>query len=324
VATFTYLLSDGTLTDTAVVSITVTNVNDDPIAQNDVYTTTEDVTLSLPTLGVLDNDSDIDGDALTAVLDTNVTSGTLSLESNGAFIYTPTLNFCGTDGFTYQANDGSADSNIASVTLNVTCANDAPLAVNDAYTTTEEITLTVAAPGVLSNDSDVEGDGLTAVLHTDVVSGSLSFNSDGSFDYIPDDDFCGSDSFTYQASDVNGDSNIATVILNVTCVNDVPTAVDDDYTVDENSSDNVFNVLANDSDVDGDGLSLVAVSVPGNGTAVISGTTILYTPDPDFVGMDTSTYTISDGNLTETATVTITVVEITTSYTVYLPIVIKP
>jgi hypothetical protein len=114
------------------------------------------------------------------------------------------------------------------------------------------------------------------------------------------------------------------VTVTVVNINDGPTAVADAYPVDENSSDNIFAVLANDSDVDGDSLSIVSVDGAGHGTAVISGTNILYTPNLDFVGIDTFTYTISDGNLTAMATITVTVMPLQTGVTIYLPFVTKP
>ena len=225
--------------------------------------------------------------------------------------------------FTYRANDGLFDSNTAVVTITVTNINDAPVAVADSYTTTEDVTLIVSAPGLLLNDSDADSDGLTAILDTDVVNGVLSLNSDGSFNYTPDANFCGGDSFTYHVNDGQVDSNTVTVTLHVTCVNDAPTAVDDSYTVDQDTADNVLDVLTNDSDPDGDSLSLVSVGAATNGTATISGATILYTPDPEFTGIDVFTYDVTDGTLTRTATVTITVSRVSVDFTIYLPFVTK-
>jgi VCBS repeat-containing protein len=304
---FTYMLTDGVLTDMAVVTISVTNVNDAPIALSDTYTATEDMLLTTVAPGVLSNDNDVDGDSLTAVLNTDVTSGTLSLNSDGSFTYTPDSDICGQDSFTYHANDSQADSNTVTVMIDVTCVNDAPLANDDSYNTTEDTMLNIAASGVLTNDTDVEGDGFTAVLDTSTLSGTLSLNGDGSFDYTPDADFCGTDSFTYHANDGQADSNIATATIGVSCVNDAPVAEDDMYSVPEDSINSALAVLVNDSDVDGDALSLTAVTMPSNGTAAISGTIILYSPNINFLGTDVFTYTVSDGMLTDTAVVTISV-----------------
>src|SRR5205807_685692 len=100
--------------------------------------------------------------------------GSLTLNANGSFVYTPAANYNGGDSFSYKANDGTADSNIATVTLTINAVNDAPVAVDDAYRTDEDTTLTIAAPGVLANDSDVEGDALTAILVSGPSHGSLT------------------------------------------------------------------------------------------------------------------------------------------------------
>src|SRR5204862_59085 len=101
-----------------------------------------------------------------------------------SFSYLPAANYNGSDSFTYKANDGQADSGIATVNITITGVNDAPVAVNDSFTTAEDTTLNVVASGVLSNDSDVDGDTLSAVLLSGPANGSLILNSNGSFSYI--------------------------------------------------------------------------------------------------------------------------------------------
>src|SRR5262249_47853902 len=198
--------------------------------------------------GVLANDTDADNDPLSAVLVSGPSHGTLALDPAGQFIYTPDPNFSGTDSFTYKATDGTAESNAAMVTINVTPVNDAPSAAPDSYTINEDETLAVAAAGVLANDSDVEGDALSAVLVSGPAHGTLSLNADGSFDYTPNADFNGIDSFTYNANDglANG---LATVTITVNAVNDAPVAQDDSFAVDEDALLNIsaVGVLANDS-----------------------------------------------------------------------------
>src|SRR6184192_3676010 len=131
--------------------------------------------------------------------------------------------------FTYKASDGQAQSGVATVTITVTPVNDAPVAANDdSYTTPEDTQLTVSAPGVLANDSDVDGDALSAVLVSGPSHGTLTLNSDGSFSYMPALNFNGIDSFTYKASDGQVQSGVATVTITVTPVNDAPVAADDD------------------------------------------------------------------------------------------------
>jgi len=304
---FTYKACDPAgACDTATVTIHVTCVNDAPVAQDDTYTTNEDTPLVVPAPGVLGNDYDVDGDPLTAVLVSGPAHGTLALNPDGSFTYTPAENFCGEDSFTYKAYDGALYSNVATVRIMVTCVNDAPVAQDDSYTTSEDTPLVVPAPGVLGNDYDVDGDPLTAVLVSGPAHGTLALNPDGSFTYTPSENFCGEDSFTYKAYDGALYSNVATVRITVTCVNDAPVANDDEATVPEDSSVTI-PVLGNDYDPDGDPLSVSIVSGPVNGRATVNPDgTITYTPNPDFCGTDSFTYKACDpAGACDTATVTI-------------------
>src|SRR6184192_716080 len=315
VDSFTYKASDGQAqSDVATVTITVTPVNDAPVAANDdSYTTAEDTQLTVSAPGVLANDSDVDGDALSAVLVSNPTHGTLTLNGDGSFSYMPALNYNGVDSFTYKASDGQAQSDVATVTITVTPVNDAPVAANDdSYTTPEDTQLTVSAPGVLANDSDVDGDALSAVLVSNPTHGTLTLNGDGSFSYMPALNYNGVDSFTYKASDGQAQSDVATVTITVTPVNDAPVAANDDsYTTPEDTQLTVSapGVLANDSDVDGDALSAVLVSNPTHGTLTLNGDgSFSYMPALNYNGVDSFTYKASDGQAqSDVATVTITV-----------------
>ena len=146
-ASFTYTISDSAGgTATATVSLTVTPVNDAPIANPDNgYTTPEDTAVDIDVDDLLTNDTDIDSNPLTVTGAGGTTGGTVEL-ANGTFTYTPTANYNGTDSFTYRATDGAAAPAIATVTITVTPVNDAPVATNDAYTTNEDTPLTIAAP----------------------------------------------------------------------------------------------------------------------------------------------------------------------------------
>jgi VCBS repeat-containing protein len=285
--------------------------NSAPVAVNDAYSTAEDTVLLVAAPGVLGNDSDVDGDALTAVLVAGPSNGVLTLNADGSFSYTPAANFNGSDSFTYKANDGAADSNVATVSITVTAVNDAPVAVNDAYSTAEDTVLLVAAPGVLGNDSDVDGDALTAVLVAGPSNGVLTLNADGSFSYTPAANFNGSDSFTYKANDGAADSNVATVSITVTAVNDAPVAVNDAYSTAEDTVLLVAapGVLGNDSDVDGDALTAVLVAGPSNGVLTLNADgSFSYTPAANFNGSDSFTYKANDGAAdSNVATVSITV-----------------
>src|SRR5204862_209775 len=175
-------------------------------------------------------------DSLSAVLVSQPTHGTLTLNSDGSFSYTPAANYHGTDSFTYKANDGQADSGIATVNINIGGVNDAPVAINDSYTTAEDTTLNVAAAGVLANDTDMDGDALNAVLASQPTHGTLTLNSNGSFSYTPAANYNGPDSFTYKANDGQADSGIATVSITITGANDAPVALNDTYTTAEDTT----------------------------------------------------------------------------------------
>jgi VCBS repeat-containing protein len=146
------------LDDSETINITVNEVNVAPVAVDDLYNTPEDTALVVAAPGVLtnDSDSDIPAQTLSAVLQSGPANGTLMLNADGSFVYTPTLNFNGADSFTYVANDGLLDSNIATVNLTVDAANDAPVADDQAINTPED----TAYVGLLTA-SDMDGDSLT-------------------------------------------------------------------------------------------------------------------------------------------------------------------
>src|SRR5439155_272846 len=237
--------------------------------------------------------TDIDGDSVSAVLVGGPAHGTLTLNGTGSFSYLPAADFNGSDSFSYVAHDGQPESEVAMVTIAVLPRNDAPVAANDSYSTAEETALTVGAPGVLGNDTDVEGDSLSAVLVSSPSYGTLTLNTDGSFSYTPATNFNGLDSFSYKANDGTVDSGVATVLITVDAVNDAPVAANDDgYTTAEDTELTVIapGVLANDSDVDGNSLSAVLVSSPSHGTLTLnSDGSLVYLPALNFNGIDTFT-----------------------------------
>lgn len=312
-ASFEYTVSDGSLTDTATVTVTVNPVNDAPVAVNDSYNTDEDTALNIPAKGVLTNDTDVELNALTAILVSGPSNGSLTLNTDGSFTYTPNANFNGSDSFTYKANDGSADSNIATVAITVRAINDAPVADNDAYSINEDATLNVAAPGVLDGDTDQEGSPLTAILVSGPAHGSLTLNADGSFTYTPTANYNGPDSFTYKANDGTADSNVATVSITVNPVNDAPIANNDTYSTNEDVTLTVAapGVTANDTDIDGPSLSVSYVldSGPAKGSLTLyPDGSFTYVPAANDFGTYYFTYRLSDGSLSDTATVTINVI----------------
>ena len=294
---FTFTANDGTVdSEIATFTITVNAVNDAPVAADGSASTDEDTTLNGSVSA-----TDVDGDDLTYTLVDDVTSGSLTFNSDGTFTYIPAADFNGTDSFTFSANDGTVDSNTATFTITVNAVNDAPVAADGSDTTDEDTTLsgTVTA-------TDVENDPLTYTLVDDVTSGSLTFNSDGTFTYTPAADFNGTDSFTFTANDGMVDSNTATFTITVNAINDAPVAADGSASTDE---DTTLNGSVSATDVDGDDLTYTLVDDVSNGSLIFnSDGTFTYTPNADFNGTDSFTFTANDGTVdSEIATFTITV-----------------
>jgi len=309
---FTYVANDGLVdSNIATVYITVNPANDPPFANDDYYSTSEDTILDISAPGVLGNDTDPDNDTLSSILISNTTNGSLTFNSNGSFVYSPNANYYGPDIFTYKASDGFSESDNATVYITVIAVNDPPSAYDDDYTTFEDTTLNVPAPGVLVNDTDPENDSLIAEKVTDPKHGNVTLNSDGSFDYIPDNNYNGYDNFSYRAYDGTNYSNNATVHINITPVNQPPVANDDTVLVEQNSLDKKIDVLANDFDNDGNVLTIISVTEPNHGSAFTDGNYTYYSPDVDYIGSDQFEYNISDGNGGfDIAVVSITVIHV--------------
>ncbi len=203
------------LLDNVIVSTTAGPPNTAPIAIADSYSTDRNTALLAAAPGVLSNDTDVQSNTLTAILNTGPSHGSLSLNPNGGFTYTPATGYTGPDSFTYHASDGSLASNIAAVSITVNQVNTAPVAVADSFSTNQNTALVVPASGVLSNDTDAQSNILTAVLSTGPTHGSLSLNPNGGFTYTPATGYTGPDSFTYRANDGSLSSNIAAVSITV-------------------------------------------------------------------------------------------------------------
>jgi VCBS repeat-containing protein len=300
---FKYQVSDG-LANSNVATVTL-HVADQgeivaPSSQDDAYAVDAGSTLTVDAPGVLENDADADGDALSSVLESGPSHGALMLNADGSFSYTPEAGFVGMDSFTYTASDGTAAGNVATVTITVEDSNLAPVAKDDGYVATAEALLSVSAgEGVLANDTDDDGDPLTVALVSEAAHGSMTLNADGSFDYQPEAGFSGEDTFTYQASDGAVQSEIATVSIFVAdAANQRPEAVNDHFTatVDQPLSVPAPGLLGNDSDPDGDSLTAELFSGPQNGTVVLNPDgSFVYTPSSGFEGRDSFIYRTFDG-----------------------------
>ncbi|MCI0684016.1 MAG: Ig-like domain-containing protein [Gemmataceae bacterium] len=236
-----YQTLSGGSTDAFVTQIPASSLNPNsaPEANDDTATTDEDQAVVIP---VLTNDTDPDGDPLTITDVSAPMHGTVVVLGQGLMTYQGELNYFGLDSFTYTISDGQGHTDTATVAITINAVNDMPVAVDDSYTMPEDNLLGAAPPGVLWNDADADGDPLTAIKVTDASHGELNLNDDGTFLYDPDPNFHGIDSFTYKANDGLADSNVATVTITVS-------PVDDTFTVAFNAALGFLEILGTD-DVD--------------------------------------------------------------------------
>ena len=284
------------------ITIDVGGDNDAPTAVNDpTNPIVEDITTTLHPRA---NDTDPEGDALTITAKTNGLKGTVTIVNGGADVtYDPNLNATGTDSFTYTISDGNGGTDIGTVTVQISAVNDPPVAGDDSRTIAEDSGAGTVT--VLGNDADVDGPALSVTAKTNPAHGTLTLVS-GVLTYAPAADYFGPDSFDYTVSD-GLLTDTATVSINVTAVNDAPEAGDDAPVIDEDSGGGPVFVLGNDSDVDGPSMTVVAKTDPAHGTLTLIAGTLTYTPSANYFGTDGFVYTVSDGVLTDTAAVTITI-----------------
>ncbi len=300
---FSYQLKDatGTVSNFATVAIRVWSVNDAPIAVDDEKNVTEDVG---GLVSVLQNDLDVDDSLLKIESFSQGENGTVSVIGTTILRYTPNADFDGTDEFTYRIQDPKgALSNTATVHINMLSVNDLPQIFGDQISTEED---TPVAFDVRENDVDADGDILSIVEHTETSNGTLSQAEDGSFTYSPDENYNGSDQFSYRVSDVSEQvSEWAVVNIEVLPLNDLPQLAEDFVETNEDEAV-TFEVLMNDSDVDGDALQLEEFTATAFGTLTQNGNELTYTPNENFNGQDEFIYTASDekdGNATAKVTI---------------------
>ncbi|ELI0637609.1 tandem-95 repeat protein, partial [Vibrio harveyi] len=298
-ATISYTISDGQLSDDATVAVTVNPVNDAPVAVNDTVSTDEDTAI---TIDVLANDSDPENDTLTiTAASVPAEQGTVAIV-DGKLVFTPAENFNGDATISYTISDGQLTDD-ATVAVTVNPVNDAPVAVNDAVSTDEDTAVTI---DVLANDSDPENDTLTITAASVPAEQGTVTIVDGKLVFTPAENFNGDATISYTISDGQLTDD-ATVAVTVNPVNDAPVAVNDTVSTDEDTAVTI-DVLANDSDPENDTLTITAASVPAEqGTVAIVDGKLVFTPAENFNGDATISYTISDGQLSDDATVAVTV-----------------
>ena len=305
--TFTFEATDDRTfrRNVATATITVNAVNDAPVA-NDVTASmneNKEFTRLMPVTITLDA-TDVEGDDLTYSIVGTPSNGTLGSITNNQVIYTPSQDWNGEDTFTYKANDGTDDSNTATVTVTVNAVNDAPVTTDQSASTNEdtavEITLTA---------TDVENDNLTFTIVSDVSNGTTSL-SGATVTYTPDSNWNGTDTFTFKANDGTDDSNTSTITITVASVNDAPVANDVTASTQSRTGNmrQAVTITLDATDVEGDDLTYSLVSDVSNGTTSLSGNVVTYTPTANYDGTDTFTYKANDGTAdSNTATGNITV-----------------
>jgi len=294
------VLDSGTTTNGGINSktisftITINPINDAPIAVDDSILVNEGATIAVVTNNattLTNNDTDVDNLSLTATIVTQPTNGSVTLNTNGTFSYTHNGSETTSDSFTYKANDGLLDSNIATVTINVTPVNDAPVGNNDSFTVNEGATVTVllnSQTSVLHNDTDAENNTLTVSVVATPTNGTVTLNSSGTFSYTHNDTETTTDSFTYKVNDGLLDSNITTVSITVIPVNDNgPTDISvSNFSLNENlpaSTIGQFSVLDLDLPADTHAYELVSgTGDTNNSSFTINGTNLLNTVAFDY------------------------------------------
>ncbi len=287
---FTYTVSDGKGgTTTGTIAIDVASVNDGPTTSGGTATGNEDAPITGQLAG-----ADIDGDTLSFSVPVSGAPqhGSVTVAADGSYTYTPNANFNGTDSFTYTVSDGKGGTTTGTIAIDVAAVNDGPTTSGGAATGNEDTTITGQLVG-----SDVDGDALSFSVPAQggPQHGTVSIAADGSYSYTPNSNFNGTDSFTYTVSDGKGGTTTGTIAIDVAAVNDGPTTSGGAATGNEDTP--ITGQLAG-ADVDGDALSF---SVPVSGAPQHGSVTVApdgsytYTPNANFNGTDSFTYTVSDG-----------------------------
>jgi len=326
--TFEYYCKDGEAKTKATVTVTIKQVNDAPVAKADTTTTREDTAV---TYNVLSNDTDVDTDtalnlatpqhaktefSITKITLTDGTNGTASY-SGGSITFTPSKDYVGTQVISYEMSDGHGLSSSSTLSVIVGSEDDSPVAGNDEMTTTEDHAVTI---NVLDNDADSDiGDALRFdgfVGSVASLPGAFSTNANGSVTFTPNANYNGSFTVDYYVADSTNLTDVGTISISVSAVNDVPVALDTSAITAEDTAKTIdVASLISDADIETNGdsiqVTVAAGDGPAHGSYTLSGTQFTYTPTADFNGTDQIIYTVTDTQgAKDTGTISLTILAV--------------
>ena len=283
-----YKVFDGNnYSSNATISISISPVNDAPTTIFSSFSTNEDVTF----IGSL-NANDIESNPITYSVVSQGTKGivTITNSTTGAFTYVPNTNQNGSDSFTFKVNDGNLDSNISTVSVSISAINDEPIAQNSSFNTNEDTTYS----GILSA-SDIDGSPLTYSIVSQGTKGTVAITNTatGAFNYVPQSNINGTDSFTFRVNDGTFNSTTATVSVTINSVNDAPVANSQSgLTI---TDEQQLSITLTGSDIEGDNLTYSIVVAPAKGTLIGTPPNLTYRPTLNSTGADSFTFRINDG-----------------------------
>ena len=308
-----FSVSDGTETVDANIDVTVTDVNDAPVAGTTSYQMNEDGTITLSPEQLIANSSDVDGEVSLDSVSYSGADGILVQNEDGSVTFAPNENFNGDINLDVTVIDDDGATAQTTAGIEVIAVNDAPVAGNVAYSVDEDGSITLSQEQLLANASDVDGDALTASNLSAGDNATVTANDDGSFTITPDADFNGDIDLSFDVSD--GIETVqAGVDLTVNPVNDLPTAADQSFTVEEDGTLTFTDadLLAGAADIDGDDLSITDVSYTGaEGVFTDNGDgTYSFAPNENFNGDVNLGFTVSDGTETVDANIGVTVTDV--------------
>ena len=281
-------VSDGELTSTARIDLTITPVNDAPVAADDSFAVAEDGRLEIQFATFMANDTDVDGPAPTMLGLTPGSGGEVTM-ADGRVTFVPTVDYVGEATFTYSISDGEFSA-LGRVTVLVGGVNDAPTAAADVVAGTEDTELVIPVATLLANDTDIEGQTLAIASVTDAIDGEVVL--DGTVvRFTPGRDHAGAASFAYVVTD-GASTDRGAVTIELTAVDDPPTLAGGAATVDEDAA--LALPLAG-ADVDSTSLTYAIATPPAHGAASIVGAELRYQPGLNYHGADALTVTVSDG-----------------------------